>query len=333
MLDNESMKKILQLPHRVCKSTCFSNGLEDILAWQGETYMEYLIPVLGGMGEFSYLKFKNATPPHMVYWGANTKYLMQDMAHILGFEQLLLENRSFANTFTKMKDQINQEHPVVVGALDMYYLPYYPEIYHVRHIPIHYVLLVGYDDESQRVFVQDCGCKQVQTVSYEEFERSLDVNVPGMSKKNTVRAFILPRPLPSELEIAQKGFYFRANKMLHPPVALFGIPAMRKLAKEIFTWKDKESFEHLVTYATTPPELPKTFEKSDGMRTWKAQVLQALGEKYGNENWLKASEMFRESGSLIRDICKAAIQQDRVKIAENILQVAEIEEEAYKILD
>jgi hypothetical protein len=53
------MNKILNLPHRVCKSTCFSNGLEDILEWKGKKYINYLLPVLGGMGEFTYLKFKN----------------------------------------------------------------------------------------------------------------------------------------------------------------------------------------------------------------------------------------------------------------------------------
>ncbi|NMC59082.1 MAG: BtrH N-terminal domain-containing protein [Candidatus Methanofastidiosa archaeon] len=326
------MRYILKLPHHVCKSTCFSNGLEDILAWQGEPYMEYLIPVLGGMGEFSYLKFKNATPPHMVYWGANTKYLMQELAQIIGFEQMILENHTFANTFPKIKEWINEDKPVVVGALDMYYLPYYAKIYHTQHIPIHYILLVGYDDASQTVFVQDCGCQEVQPISYDEFELSLNVNVPGMSKKNTARAFILPQLLPSELELAQKGLLFRAQKMLHPPVALFGIPAMRKLAKELFIWQDRASFEHMVIYATTPPELPSTFEKSDGMRTWKAQVLQQLGEKYGKKNWVKVSGMFWESGSLIRELCQAALMQDVKKIAENILQVADIEEEAYELL-
>jgi hypothetical protein len=326
------MRKILALPHRVCKSTCFSNGLEDILEWQGERYMDYLIPVLGGMGEFSYLQFKNATPPHMVYWGANTKYLMKDLQQIIGFEQTILENRAFPFTFSKIRGWIENDQPVVVGALDMYYLPYYSGIYHLRHIPIHYILVVGYDDETRQVFIQDCGCREIQTVSYAEFEKALNVNVPGMSKKNTVRAFILPHPLPSELEIAQKGLQFRANKMLHPPVRMFGIPAMRKLAKEISTWQDQASFEHLVIYATTPPELPTTFEKSDGMRSWKAQVLQQLGEKYGNENWTKAAALFRESGELIREICKAALRQDRQSIAENILKVADIEETAYNPL-
>jgi hypothetical protein len=42
--------------------------------------------------------------------------------------------------------------------------------------------------------------------------------------------------------------------------------------------------------------------------------------------------MFQESGKLIIDICKAAMKQDRKKISNIILRVADIEEEAYKIL-
>jgi hypothetical protein len=326
------MNKILNLPHRVCKSTCFSNGLEDILEWKGKKYINYLLPVLGGMGEFTYLKFKNANPPHMVYWGANTKYLLKDLEKIIDFKEILSENKTFKNTFTKVKEFIGNDQPVVAGALDMYYLHYYPEIYHKKHIPIHYILVVGYDDDKQEVYVQDCGCEGVQKISYSEFEKAINVNVPAMSKKNTIRTFILSRNLTSELEIAQNGLSFRAEKMLKPSVKLFGIPAMKKLAKEIFDWKDKESFEHLVIYATIPPELPKTFKKSNGMRFWKAQVLKKLGKKYKIDKFLKVSEMFQESGKLIIDICKAAMKQDRKEISNIILRVADIEEEAYKIL-
>lgn len=326
------MEKILHLPHRVCKSTCFSNGIEDILEWKGHKYMNYFIPILGGMGEFAYLKFKNAKPPQMVFCGANTKYLMNDLEKIIGFKQVNSENKTFKNTFTKIKGFIANGQPAVAGALDMYYLHYYPEIYHKKHIPIHYVLIVGYDDDKQEVYAHDCGQEKVQKISYSEFEKSLNINVPGMSKKNTIRTFILPSKLPSELEIAQKGLNFRAKKMLNPPVKLFGIPAMRKLSRDIFDWKDKKSFEHLVAYATTPPELPKTFEKSDGMRFWKSQVLKKLGEKYNIDKWSKASAMFQKSGELIIEICKAAMKQDQHKISSLILQVAEIEETAYGLL-
>jgi len=45
------MKKILDLPRRVCESICFINGLEDILEWKGSKYPDYLLSVLGGFGK------------------------------------------------------------------------------------------------------------------------------------------------------------------------------------------------------------------------------------------------------------------------------------------
>ena len=326
------MKKILNLPHRVCESTCYVNGLEDILEWKGERYMDYLLSVLGGVGEFAYLKFKSANPPCMVYWGANPKYLMRDLEAIIGFEQVIAENKSFKNSLAQLREFIDNNQPVMAGALDMYYLHYYPELYQNQHVPIHYVLITGYDDNRQEVYAHDCSYKGVQKISYSEFEKALDVNVPGMSKKNTIRTFVLPRKFPSELEIAQRGLNYMAEKMLKPPVKLFGIPAMRKLAKEIFEWENKGCFEHLVTYATAPPQLPETFEKSDGMRFWKLQVLKELGDKYGIDNWIKSSVIFKDSGNLIIELCKAAMKQDRDSISKLILQIADIEEDAYNLL-
>jgi len=153
-----------------------------------------------------------------------------------------------------------------------------------------------------------------------------------MSKKNTIRAFILPEKLPSELEAARKGFNLRAEKMLNPPVSMLGIPAMRKLSREILNWKNDKCFNHLVIYATIPPHLPETFENSNGMRLWKAEVLNELGEKYEMKNWIKASELFNESGKLIIDICRSAMNRDRKAISDLILEVAAIEEEAYRLI-
>lgn len=227
------MKKLHTLPHRVCESTCYVNGLEDLLTWKGADYTDYLLSVVGGMAGFTYLRFKRADPPCMVYWGANPQYLMKDLAQIIGFEETLIEGRSFKFTFPRLKDFIDQGRPVVAGALDMYYLQYYPKLYRKQHVPIHYVLVVGYDDEDRVVFVHDCSHRNVQKIPYDEFWKSLNVKVPGMSKRNTIRAFALPQRIPSEVEVAEKGFSYKAERFLNPPVRLFGIPAMRKLADEI----------------------------------------------------------------------------------------------------
>ncbi len=326
------MKKILSLPHRVCESTCYINGLEDIMEWKGVKYPDYLLSVLGGVGEFTYIKFKSANPPNMVYCGANPKYLLDDLEKIMDFKQEILENKVFKNTFPKIKEFIDSGNPVMAGALDMYYLHYFKGIYLKQHIPIHYVLVIGYDDEKAEVYVQDCTFPGVQSISYHEFEKSLNVNVPGMSKKNTIRNFVINGKPPSEFEIAKIGLNLRADKMLKPPVNLLGIPAMKKLAKEIFNWEDNGSFNHLITYATIPPHVPKTFENSSGMRFWKADVLKELGNRYNMDNWLEASLLFEKSGELFKDICKAAAVRDKSTISELILKVANIEEQAYKVI-
>ncbi len=326
------MKKILQLPHRVCQSTCYINGLEDIMEWKGVKYPDYLLSILGGTGEFAYITFKSADPPNMVYCGANPKYLLDDLEKIMGFKQEILENRVFKNTLPEIKEFIDNGNPVVAGALDMYYLHYFEGIYLRQHIPIHYVLVVGYDDEKAELYVQDCTYPGVQSIPYLEFEKSLNVNVPGMSKKNTIRIFIINGKPPSEFEIAKIGLNLRSDRMLKPPVNLLGIPAMKKLAREIFKWEDKGSFNHLITYATIPPHVPKTFENSNGMRFWKANVLKELGNKYNMDNWLEASLLFEKSGELFKDICKAATVRDKTAISELILKVANIEEQAYEII-
>lgn len=113
------------------------------------------------------------------------------------------------------------------------------EVYEKQHVPIHYVLVVGYDDAEQVVFVHDCSHEKVQKISYDAFEKSLDVRVPGMSKRNTLRTFTLPKQIPSEFEIAKKGFSYKAERFVNPLVRLFGVPALRKLAKEILEWENR----------------------------------------------------------------------------------------------
>lgn len=326
------MKSIIEMPHRVCESTCYINGLEDILESRGEKYPDYMLSVLGGMGEFSYFRFKRAVPPEMVYFGANPKYLLADLEKIIGFKQEIIENRVFKSTFPLLKAYIDRGHPVIAGALDMFYLHYYSDLYQRQHVPIHYIMVVGYNDDLQKIYAQDCTFNGVQAISYNDFEKALNVNVPGMSRKNTIRVFHIDKELPDELELAKKGFNFRAEKMLNPPVSLLGIPAMKKLSKEIFDWKDPESFKHLVMYATVPPHVPKKFDNSNGMRKWKSAVLKSLGEKYGIAGWVEAANLFTRSGELITDICKAALQFDRSLISGLILKVAEIEEKAYRLI-
>ena len=328
------MSKLIRIPHKVHESTCYVNGLFDVLTWKGAKYDYFLLPIIGGMASFAYLKFKMTKPPCMVYWGNNPKYLLQDLSEIIGFTQIISEGKSFKNEFPKIKIYIDNGEPVMVGALDMYYLHYYPELYKREHVPIHYLLVTGYDEEKQVVYVHDCSLDGLQQVPFTEFEASLNVNVPGMSRKNTYRIFRLPQKMPSELEVAGKGLAYKAGRMLKPPVSMLGIPAMRKLAKEITTWEDKSCYNHMVAYAgLTPPLIAEDLSHNDGLRFEQARVLKALGQKYHNTEWSKASNLFTKSGELIIELCKTALDYEGSACSKLLDRIADIEEEAYRYLD
>lgn len=322
--------KRIDLPHTVHESTCYVNGIFDILTWKGAKYDYFLLPIIGGMASFAYLKFKMANPPCMVYWGNNPKYLLQDLGEIIGFTQIISEGKSFKNEFLKIKKCVDNDEPVMAGAMDMYYLDYYPELFNKEYIPIHYVLIVGYDDEKQVVNVHDCTYDGVQEITYEDFEKSLDIDVPGMSKKNTYRTFKLPEKMLTELEIAEKGFVYKAKRMLKPPVNLFGILAMRKLAKEIESWDDASCFRHMVAYAgLTPPLIAKDLSHNDGLRSEEARIFERLGQKYQRKNWIEASALFMKSGDLIIKLCERALEYDGKGCSDLLLRIAKVEEQAY----
>jgi len=330
---DRKMAKLIKIPHEVHESTCYVNGLFDVLTWQGARYDYFLLPIIGGMASFAYLKFKMAKPPCMVYWGNSPKYLLQDLGEIIGFTQTISEGKSFKNEFPRMKEYLDNDEPVMVGALDMYYLHYYPELYKKEHVPIHYVLMVGYDDNRQVVYVHDCSVGGVQEIPNIEFEKALDVNVPGMSKKNTFRIFQLPEKMPTELEIAAKGFAYKARQMLKPPVSMFGIPAMRNLAKEIISWANTDCFRHMVAYAgLTPPLIGEDLSHNDGLRFEQSRVFTELGQRYRRKEWSDAAIFFRKSGELIVKLCKRALEYDGRGCSVFLNEIADTEEKAYTAL-
>jgi hypothetical protein len=328
------MKRLLNLPHAKHESTCYINGLYDILTWKGGKYEYFLLPIVGGMAGFAYLKFKMAKPPFMVYWGNSPKYLLKELSEIIGYKQEIIEGRGWKTVFQKIREAIDNSEPVVAGALDMYYLNYYSELHNKIHVPIHYVLIVGYDDEKEKFYLHDCSYDRVQEVTYTDLMKSLEVTVPGMSKKNTIRIFKLSGKMPSELEVAEKGLRHKAERMLNPPVSMIGIPAMRKLAKDIMNWDNEECFKHMVAYAgMSPPLIPNDLRECKGLRFEQAKLFEKLGNKYNKTEWVEIGGLFNKSGELIIELCKNAVQYNRKNCSKLLTQIAEVEEEAYRIIE
>lgn len=328
----DAMKKILELPHRKEEATCYINGLYDILTWYGVSYEYFILPIIGGMAGFSFMQFKKADPPKMVYWGNSPKYLLKELAEIINYKEIILEGKIWKSTFPIIIELLQNNTPILAGALDMYYLHYYTDIYNTTHIPIHYVLIIGFNDEEKLFYIHDCSHDSIQEISYDALEKALSINVPGMSKKNTIRFFKLPDSLPSEIEVTEKGFAYKAKRMLNPPTNMIGIPAMRKLAGDIISWDCKKCIYHMVAYAgNCPPLIPHDISDCNALRFKESELLKTLGEKYNNTKYIEAGISFEESGKLIIQFCKKAINNELKACSDLLLNIADVEEKVFQL--
>jgi len=347
------MAKLIQLPHKVCGMTCMVNGLEDLYEHHtGLRLPDWLFFYGSGLGNgFIYLKAARAPIPRMVLWGNSTHQQYQRLGETVGFDWQLSEGRSFDYAFKKACEAIDRGHPVILGCLDMYHLPYYEKFYHHWHIPIHYVLMVGYDENQQVVFVHDCDRPTPEAVPCSDLRAAWNVHVPGLSKKNTFYTFTFKEKLAAPAAIARDCLQRQARWMLNPPLANFGIRGMQKLARELSHWPEElspeaceASLRFCAEYTGMPPTPPNRltgYEAPDhhtAGRDGFAALLTRLAAEYNEPGWKAPAALFAQSGERLcaftEKLVDAVLGQPEAltEAGAHLLQIAALEEEAYRLL-
>ncbi len=251
----------LTIPHRRAHGMCPVNGIRDLVQWRsGRDWSNQFLYGLGLGGGFAYLRFKSADPPRQVYWGIAGPRQHKYLAELLDADYTEIEKRSFKFSWRKAQEAVDAGTPPVLGPLDMYYLHFYEDIYHQQHIPIHYLLLVGYDDEN--AYVYDTDKEDVQAILLNELELAWDVNVPGLGKRNRLAIFDIPKDFASTDALIRKSIADECQTMLNPPVSMVGIPAMKKVAREIAHWPQElgkdtadKCLRQVREYLNSPPDL------------------------------------------------------------------------------
>jgi hypothetical protein len=240
---------------------CPVNGIRDLVQWRaGRDWSNEFLYGLGQGGGFAYLRFKSADPPRQVFWGIAGPRQHEYLAGLLGADYAVVENRTFRFSWKKAREAVDAGAPPVIGPLDMCHLHFYPEIYRQRHIPIHYLLLVGYDDDV--AYVHDTDKVDVQPIPLDELQAAWDVNVPGMGKRNRLAVLRIPQDLLPTATLIRKSIADQCQTMLHPPVSLVGIPALEKLAREIAGWPEElgddvtaKCLRQVREFLNSPPDL------------------------------------------------------------------------------
>lgn len=317
------MKNLIDIRHHVHDYECMWNGIEDIYMKQtGESLPDNFFFLLSGFGSFCYLKTEKAELKRMVALGdGRTKKMYEFLAPIVGFEYKHYPYKTFGQALKKAKREINTGYPVVLGALDMYYLPYFQKLYHREHIPFHYVLMTGYDDEAEQIYLHDCSRSELLPLSYDELLNSMNCSYPGLSKPNTVCTIRMTEPK-SKLQIAVDSLVKKGQLFLNPPVNFLGYKGFEKFILELPNWKQEMSCEdydriltNMVMFFGTVPTVPNVLRGIDepdsvvfrGGFDKMSRMLSTMGNDYKKGNWIKAAEIFGEGADVIESISTVII--------------------------
>jgi hypothetical protein len=326
------MGQFLVIPHRVKDGMCPVNGIRDLVHWRsGRDWSNEFFWGLGLGGGFAYLRFNAADPPRQVYTGNATPRQHKYLAELFhaGFTEV--ENRAFKTSWGRARESLEAGIPPVLGPLDMFHLHFYEGIYHERHIPIHYLLLVGC--EADRAYVHDTGHEEVQVVPLDELRLAWDVNVPGLGKRNRLVALDIPTEPPATAVLIRRSIADECQTMLHPPVNMLGIPAMRKLAREIPRWPDElgeaaaaRCLRQAREYLNSPPDL-EGHHLTAGRDLYIA-FLQEAGPMAGLD-FSGAISRLCESMAVVPEIAGAIKRNDLGKASAGFERMAEAEAQAY----
>lgn len=198
----------------------------------------------------------------------------------------------------------------------MFYLSYLPKLFLGEHIPFHYVLMIGYDDEKGNIILLDCGREEPQQLSYENLQKAWDCSYPGLSKPFTLFTIRMNK-VRSKEEIAKEALKEKAKIFLNPPVGFIGYKGFDKFINDLPKWKsqlgkdeyDKILFNMVKFYGTVPtiPNALRGINGSDEVTFYGgfdkiSKILSTLGNKFHNESWVLASDCFSKGALVISNI-------------------------------
>ena len=322
----------ISLPHHPAGGLCIVNGIRDLIHWRtGRDWSNEFVYGLGQGSGFAYIKFKAAQPPRQVYWGMATPHQHEYLARLTCAGYTIKENRTFKFAWNKACEALEASKPPILGPLDMFYLPYYEQIYHKRHIPLHYVLLVGHD--AQKAYVHDTDKDDCQTIPLDELEQAWNVNAPAMGKKNRLVIFDFPEKLTASEELICRSIGDKCLAMLRPPMNMLGIPGMRKLAQEIRGWPEElgeqvaaACLQQAREYLNTPPDL--TGDHLTATRDLYIGFLQEAGAITGKD-FTSPITALSEAMVVIAELAPVIQKCELGAASALILRIAEIETKAY----
>lgn len=337
-------------PHQL-GGHCGSGALRDLLHWAGLGWEklpdrlpgEGLVFGLGGGLSFMYTRYPGLTPP--VYLVGRNADMELDFCRRLDIDTDRQQTDNPADAWRLVKDEIDHGRPVMVWC-DIAELPYLRvRLSNTRHD----VVIIGYDDDRETVFIVDNDREDVQEVPMEAFRRAHGSNgFPGPNRFATY-PMRFPVQLPDLLTSAraaaasaarvlggEDALLFDVSRLPEGSLVASGVDGVRTFADDIITWPYRLDPDELTAaVASIPVFIEKAGTGGGFFRRLEAGFCRDIAEVTGDPAFADAALTCQRSAdawSSLGETCRAETL-DIQAISEAAHQLPELESAMQKALE
>ncbi len=298
------MKKMVEGWIHIPGIHCGSVAIRDIMKFYGYEFSEALCFGLGsGMG-FFYTVSEEQTPTRMIFMrGPGMEY---NFFNALGKPTRWKHQEDAQQALRIAMSWIDRDVPVLVQT-DLYYLDYYNT---TTHFPGHVIVLWGYDDVKECVFVSDTGFEDLKAVSFENMKRARTSQATGYVLKNNWFEVEITEPLPPLEEVLPGAIRKNAQMMMEGVTSARGLSSVhqiRRWSEDLPHWAEAEDWQWCARFGYQV--IAKRGVDGAGFR-WMyrdflreaEEILPRLRDLGLSEKMDKIGEKWAEVGGVLREI-------------------------------
>ncbi|WOE69600.1 BtrH N-terminal domain-containing protein [Hydrogenimonas thermophila] len=311
---------------------CESGVMSSLLRHHGINLSEPMVFGLSNALTFAYLPFVKMGGMPLIAYRSIPRSIIKTLCKNLNVK-MKMETFSNREKGTKRLDELLDQGKVVGCQTSVFWLPYFPEDMRF-HFNAHNLIVYGKDENEY-------------LISDPVFENVVRCECSALTKARFVKGVMAPKGLlyyitetPEEIDykaIIQKSIKKTAKMMLKTPVPIAGLKGIRLLSKSILKLeqKDEEYARLFLGHIVRMQEEIGT--GGAGFRFIYASFLQEASELFDNDQTLQeASQMMLETGDnwrnfalLIAKSIRSKKEIDYRRIAEKLLEVADMESKVY----
>lgn len=304
-------KIISDYPHTL-GGHCGSGALRDLLHWAGLGWPELpddglpgegLVFGLGGGLSFMYTRYPGLTPP--VYLVGRNGDMELDFCRRLDIDTRRQQFDNPEEAWSLVKGEIDQGRPVMVWC-DIAELPYLRvRLSNTRHD----VVVIGYDDQQNTVFIVDNDREDVQEVPAEAFRRAHGSS--GFPDPNRFATYPMrfPGQLPDLLACArdaaasaarvlggQDALLFDVSSLPEGSLVASGLDGVQAFADDITTWPYRLGPDELTAAVRSLPVFVEKAGTGGGFfRRLEASFCRDVARATGDARFATAAEACQHS--------------------------------------